>query len=231
MGQRNRDQFLAALDGVMVDDDPAQGIIDGNQFIHPDLRLKFTTPAGYTMQNGTRAVAIQGQGGQAQFGSGAFSGDLSAYIGNVYNGLTGGKNQLQVPRPQTTTVNGKPAAYTVTQIQGQSGPVDVGVFAYRWDATHAYHFVTITRAGSEFGPFGSMIQSLTSVSPTEAAGIRPRMIDIVTIRAGDTVQSLGARMAYRDYQTERFATLNGLASNAALRPGQKVKLVVYGARR
>ena len=38
-------------------------------------------------------------------------------------------------------------------------------------------------------------------------------------------------MAYRDFQLERFLALNGLAANAALVPGQKVKLVVYGARR
>lgn len=227
-GLRNRDQFLAAIDGVMVDDDPRQGVIDGNQFVHPDLRLKFTAPAGYTMQNGTTAVAIQGQSGQAQFGTGAFGGDLTSYIGNVYNGLTGGKTQIQVPQPETTTVNGKPAAYTIAQIQGQSGPVDVGVFAYRWDATHAFHFMTITRSGSGFGPFAPMIESLAPISASDAAAIRPRMIDIVTVRAGDTIQSLGARMAYRDYQVDRFTTLNGLAGNTVLQPGQKLKLVVYG---
>lgn len=229
-GLRNRDQFLAALDGVMVDDDPKQGVIDGSQFIHPDLRLRFTAPPGYTMQNGTTAVAIQGQNGQAQFSTGAFNGNLSTYIGNVYTGLTGGRSQIQVPQPRTTSINGKQAAYTVARIQGQSGPVDVGVFAYQWDATHAYHFVTITRSGSEFGPFSSMIQSLAPISASEAAAIRPRMIDIVTVRAGDTVQSLSGRMAYRDYKVERFTTLNGLASNAALRPGQKFKVVVYGTR-
>jgi predicted Zn-dependent protease len=38
-------------------------------------------------------------------------------------------------------------------------------------------------------------------------------------------------MAYRDFKLERFLSLNGLAANAALKPGQKVKLVVYGTRR
>ena len=40
-GLRNRDAFLAQLDGMIVDDDPAQGVIDGRSFTHPDLRLQF----------------------------------------------------------------------------------------------------------------------------------------------------------------------------------------------
>ena len=38
-------------------------------------------------------------------------------------------------------------------------------------------------------------------------------------------------MAYRDFKLERFLALNGLAANSRLTPGQKIKLVVYGARR
>ena len=56
------------------------------------------------------------------------------------------------------------------------------------------------------------------------------MIDVVTVGRGDTMQSLAARMAYRDYQMDRFLALNGLASGGRLLPGQKVKLVVYGIR-
>jgi len=35
-------------------------------------------------------------------------------------------------------------------------------------------------------------------------------------------------MAYSTFKTERFLTLNALSPGAALRPGQKVKIVVYG---
>ena len=76
-----------------------------------------------------------------------------------------------------------------------------------------------------------MVNSLRRITPAEAAAIRPRVIDVVTVRPGDTVQSLASRMAYRDFQLERFLALNGLAPGSRLVPGQKVKLVVYGARR
>jgi predicted Zn-dependent protease len=75
-----------------------------------------------------------------------------------------------------------------------------------------------------------MFDSLRRISPGEALAIRPRIIDVVTVGRGDTIQSLANRMAYRDYQLDRFLALNGLAANSRLAPGQKVKLVVYGNR-
>ena len=229
-GLRNRDAFLAQLDGVMIDDDPAQGVIEGRSFIHPDLRLQFMVPTGYLMQNGTTAVTIQGSAGQAQFSGGRFTGDMQAYIAQVIQQLTGGRTQIQLGPIEQTQVNGIPATYVVGRANASSGAVDVGVFAYQWDRDTAYHFVTLTRAGQGLTPFASMINSLRRISNAEAAAIRPRMIDVVNVGRGDTMQSLAARMAYRDYQMDRFLALNGLASGSRLLPGQKVKLVVYGTR-
>jgi predicted Zn-dependent protease len=229
-GARNRDQFLAAVDGVLVDDDPRQGVIEGRQFRHPDLRLKFTVPDGYGIQNGTRAVSISGSNGQAIFSTGRFTDNLTTYIGQVFQSLTGGQQQINFPQPRTTTVNGLPAAYSTARVQTQQGVVDVTVFAYRWGADTAYHFATLTRGGVGLGPFSSMAASLARMSASEAASIRPRVIDVVTVRSGDTVQSLANRMAYNDLKLERFLVLNSLTAGSRLTPGQKVKLVVYGTR-
>jgi predicted Zn-dependent protease len=229
-GLRNRDAFLAQVEGVMVDDDPAQGVIDGRSFTHPDLRLQFLVPTGYLMQNSARAVTIQGSGGQAQFSGGRFSGGMDAYISQVLQRLTGGRAQIALGPSQQTTVNGIPATYVVGQANTSSGPVDVGVFAYQWDPGTIYHFVTLTRAGQGLAPFAPMIDSLRRISSSEAAAIRPKVIDVATVVRGDTIQSLANRMAYRDFQLDRFLALNGLAANVPLVPGQKVKLVVNGTR-
>jgi predicted Zn-dependent protease len=229
-GLRNRDAFLAQVEGVMVDDDPAQGVIDGRSFTHPDLRLQFLVPTGYLMQNGTRAVTIQGSGGQAQFSGGRFSGGMDAYISQVLQRLTGGRAQIALGPSQRTTINGIPATYVVGRANTSSGAVDVGVFAYQWDANTIYHFVTLTRAGQGLAPFAPMVDSLRRISTGEAAAIQPKVIDVVTVGRGDTIQSLANRMAYRDFQLDRFLVLNGLAANSPLAPGQKVKLVIYGNR-
>ena len=229
-GLRNRDAFLAQLDGVIVDDDPAQGIIDGRTFTHPDLRLQFVVPTGYEMQNSSEAVTIAGGGGKAQFSSARFDGDFNSYIAQVINALTEGKTQVQAGPVQRTTINGLPAAFLTGRANTSSGAVDISVMAYQFDARTAYHFIMLTQAGAGMQPFAGMLNSLHRISAQDAALVRPRVIDVVTVKRGDTLASLGQRMAYRDYKVERFASLNGLAGNAPLVPGQKVKLVVYGVR-
>ena len=230
-GVRNRDQYLSMLDGVYVDDDPAQGIIDGQTFTHPDLRLQFAVPPGYLMQNGTSAVTISGSSGQAQFGGGRYTGSLDQYIYQVVSSLTGGQRQVPMAPPRQTMINGIPAVYSVGRANTSSGALDVSVMAYRWSQDTVYHFVMLTRAGQGIGQFTPMVNSLRRISQQESAALRPRIIDVVTVQRGDTVQSLSRQMAYRNFQVERFLTLNGLQSNAALVPGSKVKLVVYGTRR
>ncbi len=229
-GLRNRDAFLARIDGIMVGDDPKQGVIDGRTFTHPDLRLRFAVPEGYGMQNGARAVSIVGQSGQAQFGGGRFAGDLGAYVAQVFQSIAGQQSQIGYAEPRGTTINGIPAAYSTARVATQSGQVDLSVVAYRWDSDTAYHFAMITPAGSGLGPFEAMVGSLNRIGAAEAAAIRPRVIDVVTVGPRDSVATLAARMAYSDLREERFRVLNGLAAGAALQPGQKVKIVVYGTR-
>ena len=230
-GMRNRDQFLAQLQGVYVDDDPAQGVIEGPTFTHPDLRIQFTVPQGYLMQNGTYAVTVSGSAGKAQFSGGRFNGSLDDYIYRVFQELTRGQMQLQIPPPQRTTINGMPAAYTTARTRTSSGIVDISVVAYQWDRDRVYHFVMLSPGGYGMGAFTPMVNSLRRISPAEAAAIRPRVIEVVTVRPGDTVQLLASRMGYRDFRMERFLALNGLSTATRLAPGQKVKLVVFGQRR
>jgi len=228
-GIRNRDTYLNEIEGMFVDDDPAQGIIDGPTFTHPDLKIQFQVPPGYLMQNGTDVVSISGSAGKAEFRQGPPN--LDQAILYAYRKLTGGQVQLAIPPAQRTTINGVPAAFTTAHVQTDSGWVDASVVAYQWDAQRVYYFVTLTRGSAGLQPFSFMVNSLRKISPQEAAAIRPRIIHVETVRPGDTLQSLADRMAYRNFKLDRFLSLNGLAANSRLVPGQRVKLVVYGQRR
>lgn len=224
-GITNRDAFLAGVNGLTYGDDPAQGIVDGSRFTHPTLRLGFTAPTGFYMVNGTRAVSISGQSGKGEFSTATYSGNLENYVRTVFAGLSS-QQQLAPSTIERTTVNGIPAAYGAARVNSGNGQVDVVVFAYEFGPNQAYHFATISQAG-QAAQFDPMFRSIRRLSATEASAVKPRRLSVVTVRSGDTLQSLSARMAYTDRPLERFLVLNGLTSSSRLSVGQKVKLVVY----
>jgi len=215
--------FLRMLDGLPYGDDPKEGVVDGQCFRHPGLKLKFTAPTGYAIANGSDAVTIAGQGGQAEMRLGQGS-DLGQAIAQRFGQLGTGTPSGQV---QNGTANGIPYAYVTTRAAANNRAVDATVVAYRFPAA-TYTFTLVTPAGSGIGPFQPLLASVAPLSTAEANAIRGKKISIVTVRQGDTIDSLSARMAFPDYKRERFVTLNGLDSEQALVPGRLVKLVVNG---
>jgi predicted Zn-dependent protease len=222
---RSRDAFLNAVDGVLYGDDPKQGVIDGSRFLHPALRLTFTAPEQFKMENGATEVAISGTGGQGQFSTLPYNGDLQAYVGTVFRKLAG-DSANGIGEIRRLSVNGVAAGYLTARADSKSGPMDVTVFAYEFDPRTAYHFVLVTQGGAGLGPFAPMVQSFRRLNVQDAAAIKARRISVVTVKPGDRLETLSARMAFPNYRIERFRVLNGLGPDTGVRPGQRVKVVV-----
>ncbi len=225
-GITSRDTFLTRIDGLIYGDDPEQGIVEGRQFIHPELRLAFTAPQGFYMINSPSAVTISGQSGKAQLTLAPYNGDLGSYVTSVFAGLSE-QQQVRPQGLQRTTVNGLPAAYGTARVNNSNSQVDVTVFAYEFANDRAYHFTAIMPAGRS-SAFNSMFGSMRRIDAQTAANIQPRHVEVVTVGSGDTVAGLARRMAYSDNQVERFRVLNGLTANENVRAGQKVKIVARG---
>ncbi len=224
----NADAFLSAVNGVLYDDDPKQGVVDGQTFRHPDLKISFTAPSGYAVSNSPQAVSINGSGGQGLFSGGPYNGDLNSYVAAVFKAF--GDSQKVTLNPgsvERSQINGLSSAHASAEVQGQSGTTIITVYAYEFAKDQAFHFLTLTPSASA-GAFGSLYQSVRRLSAQEAAAIKPRRIEVVTVRSSDTIEKLSARMAYDNYKTERFTVLNALTAGAPLRSGQKVKLIVFG---
>jgi len=223
-GLTNRDTFLTRINGLLYDDDPAQGVIEGNSFIHPELRLSFSVPQGFYMVNSTTAVSINGDAGRAQFSTAAYSGNLETYLRQVFQAV-GGNTPLAPQAIQRTTVNGLNAAYGTARVANGQQSVDVVVFAYEFANNQAYHFAAITPAG-QAGVFNPMFNSMKRITAAEAGQVVPKRIEVVTAARADTVQTLANRMAYTNGKVERFRVLNGLSSSDQVVPGQMYKIVV-----
>jgi predicted Zn-dependent protease len=222
----NRDTFLDAINGMPYDDDVEQGVIDGTSFRHPGLRLAFTAPAGFAMQNSPEAVnGTRGNMGRFQF-SGGRPGNgesLAGYAARVWQA----SGVQDAPRVEIRTINGIETGLSSLRTRTNSGQVDATLAVYRWGKDAWYHMLTIAPAGQDPG-FSGLINSVRRLSAQEAAAIKGRRVSVVTVRAGDTVQSLANRMAYDDDRLARFTILNGIDANARLVPGTRIKLITRG---
>jgi predicted Zn-dependent protease len=219
--------YLEAIRGLTYGDDPEQGFVIGRTFSHPTLRIAFEAPQGFTLTNTPAAVLIAGPNNlRAQFGGAALpEGGIEAHAANVMRQVLG-QTPAQVGQIQRTTTNGLETAGLPARAQAQSSQVvDVSVMAYRVDQ-RAYHFITVAPAGGA-APFSSMLRSMRTISSQEAAALRARRIDVVSVNANDTAQTLARRMAFDDYQLDRFLALNGRDANQQVRAGELVKIVSY----
>lgn len=229
---RKRDAYLAAVDGLLYGDDPSQGYVDGNRFAHPTLKIAFEAPQGYYLSNSSDAVTATGPGEvQIQFSGGRIpnGAGLGDYVETVFRGVLGqSAARAQYSQLRAQTINGWRAADATARVPTRGGTVDATVVAYDAGSGNAYHFLFIKPAGyADNGVADRVARSFRRLSDTEAAQLRPRTIEVVTVKPGETLQTMASRMAYSDAPLERFLVLNDRDRNQPLRPGERVKLVRY----
>lgn len=221
--------YLSAVDGMLYGDDPAQGFVIGRSFAHPVMRIAFDAPEGFTLTNSPQAILIEGpDGARGEFAGGRMPpGGLQAYSSALLRKLVGDA-RVAIDDVQGATVNGLPALVTRATAASGEGEVELTIAAYAVGAA-TFHFVMVSPPGSA-APAGldALLASFRTISEVEGQRLRPRRIDTVQVGANDTAGSLAARMA-GDNKLAHFLMLNGRDAGARLRPGEQVKLVVFGA--
>ncbi|MET0545110.1 MAG: M48 family metalloprotease [Caulobacterales bacterium] len=218
--------YLDAIRGLMFGDDPEQGFIMGHTFAHPKLKIAFDAPEGYVMQNSPSAIIVAGAGGKAQFQGGKMPAEgLDAYTAAALKQIIG-EAPAQIGQRQSTTTNGLETVIAPSLVQNSSGQLlNVVVYAYKVKES-VYSFVTLS-AASAAQPFTAMTRSFRALSDAEAAKLKARQIELVTVGPKDTAETISRRMAFDDFKLDRFLAINGRAADTPLKAGEVVKIVSY----
>jgi predicted Zn-dependent protease len=227
--ERNRDEYLRRISGIMVGDNPKDGVVRGNAFLHPVMRFALEFPEGWDVMNSPEQVAAQEPGQQhymllqlvdrpqgntaeeiatramtaAGFrrveGQATTLGGLDAYLG-FYQGQISGIGRVTMR-----------AAHV---IQGRQVYVLAG-------------FAPEAEFGKSDRAIAASIRTFRELSTREAAEIRANRLDFYTVRPGDTWQSIAARGGGLVKATE-LAIMNHHAVNEQPSPGERIKIVVAG---
>lgn len=228
-GTRAEGDLLRQVDGIVFGDSPSDGIIRGNQFLHPVLRLGLSFPEGWDIQNSpTQVIAkaperdhyvllqhVQGSGGSveqiartsmSQSGFRQLSGEpahingLNAYLGLYQGNLEG---------------------------LGNSGVIAAHIAHDR----NLYMLAGLAPA-NQFDrarrEFEASIRSFRGLSAREAAQVKPNRIDIYTVRGGDTWESIARRSGDDTIKPSTLAIMNNSDPGRQPRTGERIKVVVEG---
>ncbi len=227
-GRRDREAFLAAIDGMTFGDSPAQGLVQGTVFVHPVLDFRFEAPEGFTLRNTPRAVFGRGPGGRAlvfDFGEAQRTSDPSGYLQNEWVA----RQRLQGLQ-RFTTADGRAGALGFGRVVYRNEPAGALLAVIETGRPRQFYRFVLLREGrldaADARAFRATVESFRGLTAAERAAARPLRIRIHTVAPGETVESLAQRMEL-PHGAEWFAVLNPQAARG-LRPGDKVKLVVRG---
>ncbi len=220
-GTTDRTAYLAAIDGMMYGDDPADGAIRGRTFIHPRLGFLFVAPDGFVLENSAQAVLGVKSGGleAMRLDSVRVADDTSLenYIGS---GWIDGLLRSSV---QTITVNGMPAVTAIAR----AGEWNFRIVVVRFDSSLVYRIIFAIHNLNEDAEarFRESIDSFRRIAPDEAAKVAPLHVVVVTAVDGDKAETLATKMSLINRPLEYFELLNDLKGTGPLRVGGHYKIV------
>ena len=220
-GERDREDYLSAIDGIVYGEDPSEGFVRGRRFLHPKLGFTFQAPDNFSLDNTAQAVIGVREGGSQAMRFDVVRVPAEQTLSDYLN--SGWMENVDKSTTEDMTINGLPAASTTAH----GDQWQFRVYALRVDAD-VYRFIFAARQTSIESERNARetVNSFRRLALEEIQAARPLRIKIITVQPGDTVESLSHRMAGVDHPMERFRVLNGLDAHAQVKVRDRVKIVV-----
>jgi predicted Zn-dependent protease len=216
----SRAAFLGHLEGLVVGENPANGVFLGSRFLHPDLDVALEMPGGWKTVNAPEVAGAAAPDGNAAVLVQLVGPGPDPVAGARADGLT----DAQVARLQRLQVSGLPAARLVADTR------DGDRVALTWIAHRQRVFrVTGIVALRDWERYGPLLERTTSSFRPLRAGERDT-IEETRLRVrragkGETVAQVLARGG-GTWTAARVAVVNGTTTDARLEAGWPVKVGV-----
>jgi len=225
----NTDSYLQLIDGIIYGEDPRQGYVEGNMFYHPELKFKFSFPAGWTLTNAPTQVTIQPPDNKAlilftlsnqKSLQAAADSTLAAY-------------GLQLQRSEKTTVNGMPLIATLSRQQSQdqtTGTVSTNeVLSYFIDYGSRYYVFHGVSAEADFPTFASLMESsmksFNRLTESSKINVRPLRVYVKKVQRTGTLANAFSYYGIKQDMMQELALLNDLELTDQVQAGKLIKIV------
>jgi predicted Zn-dependent protease len=227
-----RDEYLRRIDGVAFGEDPREGVVRGNAFLHGDLRFALEFPEGWDVLNGAEQVVANEPGTRHYMLMDLVDPPPSARsLDDLAGQSMRGAGFRQVGAGGAQQVNGLDAWVGTFDGRLQDiGPVRARLALVQHDR-RVYRLIGFAPVDSFDRVVGDVSRSQASfraLSRQEAGDLRPNRVRLYVVREGDTWQSIAQRDGQGIVKPATLAIMNGFPPAEQPRPGDRIKLVVAG---
>ncbi len=220
-----RGPFLAKLEGLVVGEDPANGVFQKRRFLHPELDFALDFPKGWKTKNTNEAA-----GAVSPAEDGVVAVRVAATDSSLDKVLAEAAKEQSDLKFERFAVNGLPAARTSVSGRGQSGEITLiehektvfGVVARSADSVAKKYAPLLRATAQSFRPLGAK----------ERASIRESRLRVRAAQAGETSAAIAKRTS-STWNGAHVAVANQVEAAGRFAAGWPVKVALpqaYTAR-
>ena len=216
--------YLKDLDGLLVGDDPALGVIEGRNFLHPVLDLFITFPEDWKALNTRQALFAVAPEEDAMLVMGiAGKGTDPEQAAEQFKQALYKEYGAEPTESRSAKIGNLPAyLLTYTDTRGKE-PTHMH---FLWVAYRGLIYQFIGLAPERYRPvLRETALSFRPLSAKEKASIRETRLRVVPARSGETLQQISKRTK-NVWDMNITAVVNGLDVDQKLKKGQLVKVAV-----
>ncbi|MCA1803302.1 MAG: M48 family metalloprotease [Rhodothermaceae bacterium] len=224
MDYRGRDEYLAKIDGIIIGENPRNGFVDNNVYYHPDLKFRFSVPAGWMLQNDRSQVVTYTE---SQDGVQIMNIDSEASSARQTVDKVLGSEGITMTDRSDLRINGLVAHRAMADASDQQGnPLKVVLHGIEYDG-RVYRIISYTTAAryqTYLPAFISQSESFNTLTDPARLNVQPSKIRIVTADRNAPFRQFLPSKLPMGMDAEDLAIINQVELDTQIQRGQKIKI-------
>ena len=223
MDRMEQDDLYAAIEGMVLGENPRQGFVENNIFFHPELRFQFPVPRGFqTINQASQVVMIEEQQQAIQIFTISQENSAQAAARSF-----AGQQGIQTVDTGSTRSNGLPASFVLADAQTQEGQI-VRLLAYfveYQDNVYAFLAYSARNNFSQFeNSFERTMQGFAPLTDSRILNVQPARLEVISAPRTAQFSSFVPDRLPRDVTADELAIMNQVQLNEQITAGTPLKL-------
>ncbi len=222
---RNKNEYLALMENLVIGESAKEGITRGNNFYHAGMGFSLAFPKGWKIQNLPDRVVATAPGGGAILQMGAE--DINKRISPREFMQTRLKLQ-NLKAEGRITPDGLEGHSAVAPIKTSFGTRDAR-FNVIYLGDRAFILAGVVKDQNQIQSYDQAFltsaKSFHRITNKEKEIAKPLRLHMIKVKPGMTIAKLARQTPFTDHAEERLRLLNGIFPTGEIKVGQMVKMV------